>query len=75
MDLPGAGADSIAHGIIAHGMARLGDGVVGMAVIMDTTIIMEEVTDMLTIHLLTSTCQMVVRLLDVTLTVAQADLL
>ena len=66
MDLPGVGVDSITHGIIAHGMARLGDGVVGMAVIMDTTIIMEEVTDMLTIHLPTSTCQMAVRLSDVT---------
>ena len=79
MDLPGDGVDSTARGIIAHGMARHGVGVVITEVIMeattDTTIIMEEVTDMLTIHLLTSTCQMVVRLLDVTLTVAQADLL
>ena len=70
MDLPGVGADSTARGIIAHGMARHGVGVVITEVIMeattDITIIGEEVTDMPTIHLLTSTCQMAVRLLDAT---------
>ena len=70
MDLPGDGVDSTARGIIAHGMARHGVGVVITEVIteatMDTTIIGEEVTDMPTIHLLTSTCQMAVRLLDAT---------
>ena len=70
MVLPGDGADSTAHGIIAHGMARHGVGVVITEVIMeattDITIIGEEVTDMPIIHLLTSTCQMAVRLLDAT---------
>lgn len=50
------------------GTARHGVGVVITEVIMeattDTTIIGEEVTDMPIIHLLTSTCQMAVRLLD-----------
>ena len=58
MDLLGDGVDSTARGIIAHGMARHGVGVVITEVIMeattDITIIGEEVTDMPTIHLLTA---------------------